>query len=82
MPNLTSRTLASGASKTDLIHIVIPSDTVQNLAGSSYKIPIGDYIDKFSLWTLVLGLLYLKVVAQLRLGTTFNLFFRYGINGG
>jgi hypothetical protein len=37
MSKLTSRTLASGATLGDLIHIVITGDTSQDPAGSSYK---------------------------------------------
>ena len=37
MSRLTSRSLATGASLNDLIHIVITGDTSQNAAGSSYK---------------------------------------------
>ena len=44
---LTDRSLASGATLNDLIHIVITSDTSQNSAGSSYKIPMGAYASLF-----------------------------------
>ncbi len=37
MSRLTSRSLATGATLNDLIHIVITGDTTQNAAGSSYK---------------------------------------------
>ena len=37
MSRLTSRSLASGASLNDLIHIVITGDTSQSAQGSSYK---------------------------------------------
>jgi hypothetical protein len=43
MPNyqrLTDRTLATGVSENDIIHIVITGDTSQNPAGSSYKATI------------------------------------------
>ena len=40
MALLTSRTLATGVTGTDLIHIVITGDTSQNPAGSSYKAEI------------------------------------------
>lgn len=43
MAFLTSRESASGASLTDLIHIVKTGDTSQNSAGSSYKIEMGEY---------------------------------------
>ena len=45
---LTDRQLASGASLTDLLHIVIPSDKSQNPNGSSYKIEMGTYASLFS----------------------------------
>ena len=41
MAFLTDRTLASGVTFDDLIHIVITGDTSQNPAGSSYKATIG-----------------------------------------
>jgi len=44
---LTDRIKASGASLTDLIHIVITGDTSQDPAGSSYKISMGDYASLF-----------------------------------
>jgi hypothetical protein len=44
---LTDRVQASGGSLTDLIHIVITSDTSQNSAGSSYKIPMSAYLSLF-----------------------------------
>lgn len=47
MSFLTSRETASGASLTDLIHIVITGDTSQNPAGSSYKIEMGAYKELF-----------------------------------
>lgn len=37
MAFLTDRTLATGVSLTDLVHVVITGDTSQNPAGSSYK---------------------------------------------
>lgn len=37
MAILTSRTLASGVTSSDLIHVVITTDVSQNPAGSSYK---------------------------------------------
>ena len=40
MALLTSRTLATGVTLSDLIHIVITGDTSQNAAGSSYKATI------------------------------------------
>ena len=48
MAKLTTRTLASGVTVSDLIHIVIPSDISQDPAGSSYKASISvdaDIID-------------------------------------
>jgi hypothetical protein len=50
MALLTSRTLATGVTGTDLIHIVITGDTSQNPAGSSYKAEIDqvkDYLSTF-----------------------------------
>jgi hypothetical protein len=44
---LTDRIQASGASLTDIIHIVITSDTSQNSAGSSFKIPMSEYAALF-----------------------------------
>lgn len=41
MAFLTDRTLATGVTFSDLIHIVITGDTSQNPAGSSYKATIG-----------------------------------------
>lgn len=41
MAFLTDRTLATAVTFSDLIHIVNPSDTSQNPAGSSYKATIG-----------------------------------------
>lgn len=46
--NLTDRQSASGVSASDLIHIVIPSDTSQSPSGSSYKVEIGDYSSVFT----------------------------------
>ncbi len=51
---LTDRKRASGASLTDLIHVVLTGDTTQNSAGSSYKIEMGAYKTLFtpiSYWT-------------------------------
>ena len=41
MSKLTTRTLASGVTINDLIHIVITGDTSQDSSGSSYKANIG-----------------------------------------
>ena len=38
---LTDRSLATGVTLSDLIHIVITGDTSQNPAGSSYKAELG-----------------------------------------
>ncbi len=46
--NLTDRQSASGVSETDLIHIVIPSDTTDSPWGSSFKVEIGEYKAIFS----------------------------------
>ena len=48
MALLTSRTLASGVTSNDLIHIVITGDTSQNPAGSSYKATIGQVFSAFT----------------------------------
>lgn len=48
MATLTSRTLATGVTSTDLIHIVITGDTSQSPDGSSYKATIGQVLDLFS----------------------------------
>lgn len=48
MALLTSRTLATGVTGTDLIHIVITADTSQNPAGSSYKANIDQIKDYLS----------------------------------
>jgi hypothetical protein len=48
MATLTSRTLASGASLNDLIHIVITGDTSQSANGSSYKATLSQLVPLFS----------------------------------
>ena len=50
MSFLTSRTLATGVTGSDLIHIVIPSDTSQNPAGSSYKATVDQVKDYISIY--------------------------------
>lgn len=45
MALLTDRTLATGVTLNDYIHIVIPSDVSQNPAGSSYKATIQQVLD-------------------------------------
>lgn len=47
MSFLTSKTLATGVTGTDLIHIVITGDTSQNPAGSSYKATIQQVFDAY-----------------------------------
>jgi len=47
MSRLTSRTLASGASLNDLIHIVITGDTSQSAQGSSYKASLSQLVPLF-----------------------------------
>jgi len=37
---LTDRTLATGVTLNDFVHVVITGDTSQNVAGSSYKATI------------------------------------------
>ena len=48
MATLTSRTLATGASLNDLIHIVITGDTTQSASGSSYKATLSQLQPLFS----------------------------------
>ena len=55
MAFLTDRSLATGVSITDLIHIVITGDTSQNPAGSSYKATMGQVIDLINPTTLTGG---------------------------
>jgi hypothetical protein len=47
MAKLTTRTLASGVTGTDLIHIVITGDTSQDPDGSSYKATIQQVFDAY-----------------------------------
>ena len=47
MSKLTSRTLATGASLNDLIHIVITGDTSQSAQGSSYKAKLSQLVPLF-----------------------------------
>ena len=47
MATLTSRTLATGASLNDLIHIVITGDTTQSASGSSYKASLSQLVPLF-----------------------------------
>jgi hypothetical protein len=78
MPNyqrLTDRTLATGVTENDLIHIVITGDTSQNPAGSSYKATlkqVGDAL--FSADTYVTGFTYSPNTLTLsdNSGTTFD----------
>lgn len=55
MAFLTDRTLITGVSANDLIHIVITGDTSQNPAGSSYKATMGQVIDLINPTTLTGG---------------------------
>jgi hypothetical protein len=55
MAFLTDRTLATGVTPNDLIHIVITGDTSQNPAGSSYKATMGQVIDLINPTTLTGG---------------------------
>jgi hypothetical protein len=55
MAFLTDRTLATGVSTTDLIHIVITGDTSQNPAGSSYKATMGQVLDLINPTTITGG---------------------------
>jgi len=45
MAKLTTRSLATGVTLNDLIHIVITGDTSQDSAGSSYKASIQQVFD-------------------------------------
>lgn len=47
MATLTSRTLSTGASLNDLIHIVITGDTSQSASGSSYKASLSQLVPLF-----------------------------------
>ena len=47
MATLTSRTLTTGASLNDLIHIVITGDTSQSAQGSSYKAKLSQLVPLF-----------------------------------
>lgn len=47
MATLTSRTLATGATLNDLIHIVITGDTSQSPSGSSYKATLSQVLPLF-----------------------------------
>ncbi len=47
MAKLTTRSLATGASVNDLIHIVITGDTSQSIDGSSYKATLSQIIPLF-----------------------------------
>ena len=55
MAFLTDRTLATGVTITDLIHIVITGDTSQNPAGSSYKATMGQVLDLINPTTITGG---------------------------
>jgi hypothetical protein len=50
MAFLTSRTLSTGITGSDLIHIVNPFDNTQNPAGSSYKASIDQVKDYISIY--------------------------------
>ena len=55
MAFLTDRTLATGVTVNDLIHIVITGDTSQNPAGSSYKATMGQVLDLINPTTITGG---------------------------
>ena len=55
MAKLTTRTLASGVTTDDLIHIVITGDTSQDQAGSSYKASIQQVFDAYPYVTFTGG---------------------------
>ena len=48
MATLTSRTLATGLTLSDLIHIVITGDTSQSANGSSYKATLSQFVPLFT----------------------------------
>jgi hypothetical protein len=50
---LTQRSLATGVTLTDLIHIVITGDTTDDPAGSSYKATVGQMMDTISASTIM-----------------------------
>jgi hypothetical protein len=55
MAFLTDRTLATGVTPNDLIHIVITGDTSQNPAGSSFKATMGQVLDLINPTTITGG---------------------------
>lgn len=89
MPTLTSRTLATGVTKTDLIHIVITGDTSQSVDGSSYKATISQVQDSILIFktsgittsatTLVEGITYYGV--NFSGNVDLNLFNISGVDG-
>ena len=50
---LTQRSLATGVTLNDLIHIVIPTDPTDDPAGSSYKATVGQMMDTISASTIM-----------------------------
>lgn len=89
MSTLTSRTLATGVTKTDLIHIVITGDTSQSVDGSSYKATISQVQDEILMFktsgittsatTLVEGITYFGV--NFSGNVDLNLFNISGVDG-
>jgi hypothetical protein len=55
MAFLTDRTLATGVTSNDLIHIVVTGDTSQNPAGSSFKATMGQVLDLINPTTITGG---------------------------
>ena len=55
MAFLTDRTLATGVTINDLIHIVVTGDTSQNPAGSSFKATMGQVLDLINPTTITGG---------------------------
>jgi hypothetical protein len=55
MAFLTDRTLATGVTPNDLIHIVVTGDTSQNSAGSSFKATMGQVLDLINPTTITGG---------------------------
>ena len=77
MALLTDQSLASGVTLNDLIHIVIPTDTSQNPAGSSFKATIKQVADSITGSTVNLLGKYLPLSGGTVTGNTY-----FGITSG
>jgi hypothetical protein len=62
MAFLTDRTLATGVTSNDLIHIVVTGDTSQNPAGSSFKATMGQVLDLINPTTILVELIIQRLV--------------------